>query len=384
MVNRILTRTLSDVNRGVSLPVLLGLVFIALAGCRDDASSNEPAPIRGLRAHLVVETETTASRFFPSVLQPAAITSLAFEVPGLLDQFSLAVGQPVSEGDILARLDRASYQTQLNNAHAVVAQTQAALANAQDNLARQTQLLSTGAVTRVSVDAARTEVESLQAQLAQAQAGVDAAQQDLARTDLRAPFDGIISSVDVAEFTTVAAGLPITSLYATQTLEASFTVSFDLVSQLVVGTPVRVTPTDMPAVTLEGVVAELGSRAETVSSFPVVVQLLETDPRLNAGMAVEVEISLPLAQTEGYDLPLTAAILDRANRTATVGGRTDLSVYVYDPDSSTVMRRAVVSAGVRGNDLIIVEGLSPGDLVASAGVSFLRDGQQVNLLGPSQ
>lgn len=369
-------------KRNVKSSVLLGLLVVALAGCREDAASDQPAPIRGVKTHLVAEIDTTTNRYFPSVLQPAAITSLAFEVPGRLDQLSLDVGQPVSEGDVLARLDQASFLTQLNNAESAALQTQTALSEAQGTLARQTELLARGAVTRVSVEAAQTDVESLQAQLAQAQAGVDAARQDLARTELRAPFEGVISSVDVAAFATVGAGLPITSLYSTDTLEASFTVSFDLVNQLVVGTLVTVTPADMPAVSLEGVVTELGSRAATVSSFPVIVQLLESHPILKAGMAVEVAIALPISQTEGYDLPLTAAILDGGTDTARVEGRTALAVFVYDAESSSLARRDIISAGVRGNNLIIVEGLSAGDLVASAGVSFLRDGQQVNLLNP--
>lgn len=375
-------RPLRRIKRNAKFPMLLGLIVVVFAGCREDVASDQSAPIRGVKTHLVTEIDTTTSRFFPSVLQPAAITSLAFELPGRLEQLSLMVGQPVSEGDVLARLDQASFQTQLSNAQSAAAQTQTALSEAQDKLARQTQLLATGAVTRVSVDAARADVESLQAQLAQAQAGVDAARQDLARTELRAPFEGVISSVDVAAFATVGAGLPITSLYSTDTLEASFTVSFDLVNQLVVGTPVTVTPADMPAVSLKGVVTELGSRAATVSSFPVVVQLLESDPILKAGMAVEVAIALPNSQTEGYDLPLTAAILDRGTDTATVEGKTALAVFVYDADSSTLARSDIISAGVRGNNLIIVEGLNAGDLVASAGVSFLRDGQRVNLLDP--
>lgn len=377
-------RHLRGAKRHAALAVWLGIAFVALAGCREEDASDQVAPIRGVKTHLVVETDSTASRFFPSVLQPAAITSLAFEVPGRLEQMSLSVGQRVSEGDVLARLDQASFQTQLNNAQAATAQTQAALTKAQDTLTRQTQLLASGAVTRVSVDAARTDVDSLQAQLAQTQAGVDAARQDLARTDIRAPFDGVVSSVDVAEFATIGAGLPITSLYATDTMEASFTVSFELSNQLVVGTPITVTLADMPAVSLAGVVTELGSRAATVSSFPVVVQLLETNPILKAGMAVEVAITVPLVQTDGYELPLTAAILDGGDDTTTVEGKTAFSVFVYDADSSSVVRRDVISAGVRGNNLIIVDGLTTGDLVASAGVSFLRDGQQVNLISPKQ
>ncbi len=368
--------------RGAKHCAWFSLLFLALASCREEVASDQPVPIRGIKTHLVTETDSTASRFFPSVLQPAAITALAFELPGRIDYLSLSVGQPVLEGDILARLDQASFQTQLDNALAAEAQTLAGLGNAQDTLARQTQLLATGAVTRVSVDAARTDVEALQAQLAQTQAGVAAARQDLGRTDLRAPFDGVINSVDVAQFATIGAGLPVTSLYATDTMEASFTVSFEIANQLVVGTPVSVTLADKPAVSLEGVVTELGSRAPTVSSFPVVIQLLETDPVLKAGMAVEIALTLPLHEAHGYNLPLTAVILDGGGKTNAATHQTELSVYVYDDDSGTVKRRAIVSGGVRGNDLIVVDGLNVGDRVASAGASFLRDGQQVSLLDP--
>ncbi len=55
-------------------------------------------------------------------------------------------------------------------------------------------------------------------------------------------------------------------------------------------------------------------------------------------------------------------------------------VFVFDPNTSTVNRRDVKIAGVRENAIIIVEGLELGERVASAGVSFLREGQKVKLL----
>ena len=65
---------------------------------------------------------------------------------------------------------------------------------------------------------------------------------------------------------------------------------------------------------------------------------------------------------------------DYAKDVATIG------VYVYDPDTSTVKRREVTVGGIRENRIIVLDGVAPGDRLASAGVSFLTDGQKVKLL----
>ncbi|NNK79810.1 MAG: efflux RND transporter periplasmic adaptor subunit, partial [Litoreibacter sp.] len=49
-------------------------------------------------------------------------------------------------------------------------------------------------------------------------------------------------------------------------------------------------------------------------------------------------------------------------------------------DNTTVTRRTVTVGGVQQNSIIVLEGLEPGDIIASAGVSFLREGQKVKLL----
>lgn len=57
-----------------------------------------------------------------------------------------------------------------------------------------------------------------------------------------------------------------------------------------------------------------------------------------------------------------------------------MSVYVFDPDTSRVARRDVTVGGIRENMIVVLDGLEEGDRIASAGVSFLKDGQEVRLL----
>ena len=58
--------------------------------------------------------------------------------------------------------------------------------------------------------------------------------------------------------------------------------------------------------------------------------------------------------------------------------------YVYQADTSTVKKTPIQWRGVKDNMIIISEGLSPGDIVATAGVSFLSDGMKVKLMADAK
>jgi multidrug efflux pump subunit AcrA (membrane-fusion protein) len=70
-------------------------------------------------------------------------------------------------------------------------------------------------------------------------------------------------------------------------------------------------------------------------------------------------------------IPMAAALPEPDDR---------FSVFVYDRESSTVSKRSIQTGGVRDNDIAVLDGLEDGEIIATAGVSFLRDGQEVTLL----
>ena len=130
--------------------------------------------------------------------------------------------------------------------------------------------------------------------------------------------------------------------------------------------------------------SELGSRADTVSSFPIVVTFKEMREELKAGMAVEIAIEFSVPLGEGFTLPLTVLTMEgKLQRPRSSNDPGEAYVFVFDETTSTVTRRLIKIGGVRENQIIAVDGLKAGERVASAGVSFLRDGQKVKLLTES-
>ncbi len=363
----------------------LTLLAILLVGCdeMDAATGEDSPPVRGLVTTVVKSAEKSTVRRYPGVLEPGEITSLSFEVAGKLGKLDLTVGQRVSKGDLLARLDSEQFENEIEAQEAVVREISATFAQAKEDLERSETLLARGVVTRVRRDNDRTTFKEVEAQVTQARKALATAKEDLKETVMAAPFDGIINSVDQDSFATVSAGTIVTSIYSASSYEVSFSVSFDTISQLVVGTPAKLRLADDPDVVLSVVVSELGERADTVSSYPVIVALTEDHPVIKAGMAVEVSFEFKLPAAEGHLIPISAAIAEGqippgAGPTATV----PLAMFVYDPETSTVKRREVLMAGLRENKFLIIEGLAPGEHVATGGVSFLRDGMKVKLLEP--
>ena len=355
----------------------ISVVLVAgLQGCGDKKQEATEQPVRGLRAYKVAAKAESRVRRFPSVLQPADVSSLSFEIGGQLKAVTLTVGQKVQLGDVLAEIDPRSLQTQVDQASAGVQQAQAQLDNAEADFQRKEELLKRGVATQAVFDQSKATLLSSRAQHDQARRQLDLANHNLDRSKLLAPFAGTIARIEVKSFAQIAGGQPITTLYSDDRFEMSFLAPSPTFQSLKVGQLVDVKIADKPDLSLKGEIKELGSKAEQVSAFPVVVRLDNSAPGLNAGMSVEVTIEEPLiGGGSGFLVPLSVLVPEGGKVLQTTG-----IVFRYDEGSSTVKKRTITVGGIRDNRLVVTEGIAAGDIVASAGVSYLSDGQKVKLL----
>ena len=174
---------------------------------------------------------------------------------------------------------------------------------------RKEELLKRGVATQAVFDQSRATLLSSRAQLDQARRQLELANHNLDRSKLLAPFAGTIARVEVKSFAQVAAGQPIVTLYSDDRFEMSFLAPSATFQSLKVGQKVDVKIADMPELSLKGEIKELGSKAEQVSAFPVVVRLDNSAPGLNAGMSVEVTVEEPLiGGGSGFLVPLSVLV----------------------------------------------------------------------------
>ena len=112
---------------------------------------------------------------------------------------------------------------------------------------------------------------------------------------------------------------------------------------------------------------------ELATTFPVTVQLVSETEDVRSGMGADVTFTFGSAdERERYLVPPQSVLEDRDGR----------FVYIVEPSESDrgVVRRKVVKVGeLTGEGLEVLEGLSDGDRVVTAGVSRIHDGLEVKL-----
>jgi RND family efflux transporter MFP subunit len=365
----------------VRLFLLLTLLPVAgVISCNpQSAPEQQPEVIRGLKAFRIAETSGFEVRRYPSVVRPSQESKLSFEISGQLGSIDLEIGQMVNKGDALAEIDPVSLQFQVQQSKAALSQSKANLDQARSDYQRRASLLEKGYVTRSEYDNAKNTLDSVLAQVEQAQQQLSIHKQNLSKSSLMAPFQGTLSNIYVKDFQQVSAGQEIVALYSEGTYEISFSVPAKVINSVKLGDVARVRFSDLSKNYYEGVISELGSRAEQVSAFPLVVTIVDVPEGLHAGMAADVELDIPLAYgIQGYLAPISSFDFS----TMELGDKryTSALIYVFDESTSTVVATKVVVAGVIENRVIISEGVSAGDIIARAGVSYLYDGMNVSLL----
>lgn len=163
---------------------------------------------------------------YPQRSAPATVISLnqpqiSAEISARLQSFPALVGDRVSQGDILARLDCRELEHSLDSAKAQVANTEARLTLAKSRLNRAQTLNANQLLSQDDLDSSRTELSALEANLQSAQAQQATAQLGVDRCSIRAPFDALVLERHAQTGQWLSPGTPVVALQDLSRIEIS-------------------------------------------------------------------------------------------------------------------------------------------------------------------
>jgi membrane fusion protein (multidrug efflux system) len=173
--------------------ILLALSALALTAC-DSPTAKAPAPPPPSVAVLAIEAQSVPLRFqYAGRVAAFREVEIRARVPGILLEKSFVEGAAVKEGDVLYRIDPATYEVELARARAQLQEAQAQVSRTRRDAERSATLLQRQAGSEKSRDDAASAYELAQATLAGAEAQVRAAEINLGYTTIKAPIPGIAS-----------------------------------------------------------------------------------------------------------------------------------------------------------------------------------------------
>jgi RND family efflux transporter MFP subunit len=389
----------------------------------------EPELVRPVRAVKVADVVGFRSRTFPGRAEALDEVDLSFRVSGQVIELPVRVGDQVEKGALLAALDPIDYRTALDLARGnlqraeaellameagarpeELLQLQAGLSEAEASLnrataehARNIALRERGAISQSEFDLSlslrdraaagvKTAQEALRigqtgareedrqakrGEIKALQARVTDAENQLRFTSLLAPFDGGVAARFVDNFQTVQAQQPILRLLNTASVKVVVQVPESAISLAPLVQQVTCQFDAFPDREFIGRVFEIGKEAtRTTRTFPVTALIeQQEDVKILPGMAGRVQAvvddSMTLDQHQ-LTIPVAAVFTPDTERQS--------HVWLVDEQAQTVSRRMVKTGPITSLGVTIEEGVQPGDLVVTAGVHSLRDGQRVRLM----
>lgn len=359
------------------------VALAAWTGCAEQEPPPELPP-RAIMWERVSGAAAGEQRVISGIVTAVSDTKLAFEVGGIVETVEVNLGDRVEGERVLARLDPEPFELTVSDAEAGLAEARAKRESANADYERTKELFDADVASRQELDRDRARRESRTSQVDAAEARLNLAKRDLRRSVLRAPFSGSISVREIDPAMKVASGQVVIEMDSGESgMRVEVRMPETLVARVHQGDEVQVGfpsvgrgAAAVDPITYPAVVTEVGTRASTGNAFPVRADLRDTPADLRPGMTAEVTFEFARQQgsilnVEGLLVPIAAALIE---------GDDQVSVFVYDSATSTVNKRMIQTGGVRDNEIAVLEGLEPGEIIATAGVTFLREGQKVTLL----
>ncbi len=409
----------------ISLLIILFMTLF-LVGCIEaDDDKTQSNIIRPVKTVIIKAVNTTSEHSYPATVLPSKQVDLSFPVSGKIVKLPVKASQKVKKGDIIAQLDIRDFEAevarlesqidqanaQLNgmkagarkediaSLNAKISAVEAKVKAAKDQLGRSQALFKKGIVTKAKLDQDQTnlsvaeadlktakqelikgqagsraeEVEAQEAAIKGLESQLKKAKNNLSDATLRAPFDGVVATRDVENFSNTQAKEKIATLQYLATLDVSFDVPGSDVTKLAANEK-RITSivilNNIPKKEFTARLVEFSTKADPATQTyrgrvsitpPAGVAILP-------GMTGRIILRNKLRKSSSINIPLSAIASDADGKPY---------VWVVNPSGNKVEKRVVKTGEATGSNITVFSGLKIGDIVATAGVSQLQSGMVV-------
>ena len=353
--------------------VLTLAVLLTFPACRRSAArETEPEPATPVIAEPVRLGNIRASISATGVVAtlPGAAFAVVASQPARIAEITKNVGDSVKSGEVLVRLDFPSLRAESAVSDAAVKAADLRVKQAQLTQGRIQMLISKGAASRTELDEADRELAAAEAELAVANAGQSAVAAQGGNTIIRAPFDGMVTERlhNPGDTARADESDPILRLIDPKQVQVIVTLPVSETTRFVVGATARATAEGQSKTDVLRVASRPAPEpgAKTVE----VTLAFDTPTELKPGTQVAVEIDAEQRSNVAL-VPAVAVIRDNP-----------AEPIVVVAAGGVAQRRPVAIGLVDPQNIEILSGLKPGELIITQGHSTLRDGTPISVSAP--
>lgn len=306
-----------------------------------------------------IEMAVTAT----GTVNPVTTVLVGTQVSGTVKNIYVDFNSPVKKGQLIARIDPALFDAQVNQARANLLSAKANLEKAEASevdakrtMERNKELLSKNLIAQSDFDTAETNYETAKAsvsaaksQVAQTDAALSSAETNLFYTRIVSPVDGIVVSRNVDVGQTVAASFQTPTLFSIAQdltkMQIDTNVAEADIGNVTVGQDVQFTVDAYPDITFKGKVWQVRNAPITVQNvvtYDVVIQVSNPELKLKPGMTANVSIIVSIKR-DVLKIPNVALRFRPAEEVKTAAQQRRSAVWILEQEKP---KRVPVSTGI--------------------------------------
>jgi len=356
--------------------------------------------LRPVKYVTVGSTNIIGEHSYTGLAKAQRMAHLSFKVSGTVDDIYVKVGDLVRRDQVLTKLDDTDYQVnydlslasihssnaQIENARAQLESAKANLINAESNYQRFEKLYETNSISLSDFEQAKSAYLSADASYKASLTQIEAAKtssessenqslnalNQVAYTKMTAPFNGVITAINLEPNEVVNQGSQIIEINSIVNPDIEVGVPEGAIASIQSNQEVTVVFNSLVGATFHGRVHEIGY-SSAGSTYPVTIRLTDDDERIRPGM--------PATATFQYDDKRHSEKAKIVPPSAV--GKDVQGNYVYvlnkENDSYVCSKRPISVGLLNDYGFEVLEGVKEGELVASAGLNVLQDGMSVTL-----
>jgi len=358
--------------RAIPIAGALIAVAVAVSGCKSESAPLAVAP-QPVRAAAVTIAPASSTRSYTGTIKPRYESDLGFRVSGKIVERLVNVGDKVSPGMTLARLDAADFRLSLESAEAELKAAESSRKQAEADEKRYATLNRDAWVSDASYDQKKAAADEARGRVERAMRALSLARNQLAYADLIATEAGVITALPIEVGQVVTAGQLIARVARLDALEA------------VVAIPESRIDADRNAGAVVTLWADVGrvyaARLREVSpqadpatrTYQARYAILDPDAAIALGKTATVKLTERGVGARA-ELPLAAVFKDQGQP----------SVWLIDEATGHLTKKSVEVGAWTESSAIITGGLQSGEKIVAAGVHKLDASVPVRIVEEAQ
>jgi membrane fusion protein, multidrug efflux system len=369
----VVTRIRTVARPGVAL--VLALSVIGLGGCGEGVGSTpgepEAAPLLLSPDDLVTVTRNTLASgpLITGSIEAERRADLRAEVSAVVLAVLKENGDPVSRGDLLVRLDPTAIRDGLTSAEASARAAEQAYEQAERQYQRMLTLREDNVVSAQQLEDAEIRRNTTQSETESARARVVTARQLLERTEVRAPFDGLVSNRKVSAGDTASVGKELMQIMDPASMRFEGRVSADSIGEVAAGQSVHFRVQGFEDADFSGIVTRVNPAANATTRQVEVLVSLEDPAQMPTVSGLYAEGRIEARSSAMLTVPAASIVREGDN------------VFAWRLKDGA-LQRVALDLGARDErtgQYAVDDGLAEGDTVLRYPGSTLKDGQAAEL-----